>query len=59
MKTDINWHDLNEDRSIFLKVNWYRQILVETTESFKTDWAHNVDSYDHQLLEGLSKPLTE
>jgi hypothetical protein len=29
--SDINWRDISEDRSLFEKENWDREILVQTT----------------------------
>ena len=29
--SDINWRDISEDRSLFEKENWDREILIVTT----------------------------
>jgi hypothetical protein len=43
MNNDINWRDINEDKSVFLPENKRRQILVETDVTMDVSVAMYVD----------------
>lgn len=48
--SDINWRDIQEDRSVFLKENATRAVVILTEESDKTprDTAcHYIDYYTY------------
>jgi hypothetical protein len=46
---DINWRDINEDRSVFDPVNQNRMILAQTDEAVRIDWAEYINSKNNVL----------
>lgn len=49
---DINWRDINEDRSLFLEENKHRRIIAETTNGLIWDsFARYVNSNSYELEE--------
>lgn len=47
--SDINWRDINEDRSVFLPENKRKEILVETDVTTRLDWAEHINPHNNLL----------
>jgi hypothetical protein len=48
-KSDINWRDVNEDRSFSLQENLKREILVETDITLRFAIARDIDLFDYYM----------
>ena len=47
--SDVNWRDINEDRSLFEKENWDREILVKTTKDILRETKARYVYYTHYM----------
>ena len=58
IKTDINWRDISEDRSLFEIANWNREILIQTTTGSMHFSKARYVQYTTYIDEGIEQLVT-